>query len=114
MEPRATPAATRGQNPCPHPGNTTTKTDSETETEHEHCYTPESPKHLKYVVLTPEASQEHRVIARAAADYERPPPRSYHRTFCAVVAPAVITAPQAVLLKPCNFGKREIYRLLHK
>ena len=52
MEPRATPAATRGQNPCPHPGNTTTKTDSETETEHEHCYTPESPKHLKYVVLT--------------------------------------------------------------
>jgi hypothetical protein len=27
------------------------KTDSGTETEHEHCYTPESPKHLKYVVL---------------------------------------------------------------
>ena len=52
MEPRATPATTRGQNPCPHPANTTTKTDSETETEHEHCCTPESPKHLKYVVLT--------------------------------------------------------------
>ncbi len=53
---------------------------------------------LGYDHLAPEASQEHRVIARAAADYERPPPRSYHRTVCAVVAPAVITAPQAVLL----------------
>ncbi len=51
VEPRAAPAATRGPNLCPHTGNATTKTDSRTETEHEHCYTSESLKHLKSVVL---------------------------------------------------------------
>ncbi len=51
MEPRATPAATRG--PQPHPGNrrTTTKTDSRTRTEHKNRYSPASRKHLKSLVL---------------------------------------------------------------
>jgi hypothetical protein len=51
VEPHATPAATRGPQPCPHPDHAITKTDSKTDTEHKGSNTPEQSKHLKYAVL---------------------------------------------------------------
>src|ERR1019366_266876 len=51
VEPRARPAATRGQQPCPHPGSAITETDSRTHTEHEDRNTSRHPKHLKSLVL---------------------------------------------------------------
>ena len=54
VEPRATPAATRGQKACPHSGDAITKTDSKTEKEHQAGNAPEPHKHLKSVVLRPD------------------------------------------------------------
>ena len=66
VEPRARPAATRGPRPCPQTGNAATKTDSRTDKEHERRYTPESPRHLKSLVLAVEVAGE--VALDAAAD----------------------------------------------
>jgi len=51
VEPRATPAATRGQEPCPCITTATTKTDSKTDTEQKSGNVPEYRKHLKSLVL---------------------------------------------------------------
>ena len=51
MEPRATPAATRGLKPCPHSRAGTAQPDSKTETEHDNGNNPERHKHLKSLVL---------------------------------------------------------------
>ena len=45
VEPRARPAATRGQHLCPHAASTTTETDSMTETRHQECNYSAHPKH---------------------------------------------------------------------
>jgi hypothetical protein len=47
VEPHATPAATRGPQPCPHPDHAITETDSKNDTEHKGSNTPEQSKHLK-------------------------------------------------------------------
>ena len=51
MEPRARPAATRGQQPGPDTASTTRKTGTRTDTEHEDHNTPNKRKHLKSLVL---------------------------------------------------------------
>ncbi len=51
MEPRARPAATRGQQLCPDTASTTGKTGTKTGAEHEDHNTPNKRKHLKSVVL---------------------------------------------------------------
>jgi hypothetical protein len=70
VEPRAGPAATRGPFSCPPAGNTTTKTDLKTHTEHKRHYTPDDPKHLKSLVLTPDAElvSFHRILQTLEAD----------------------------------------------
>ena len=51
VEPRASPAATRGPQPYPDTGNVITETDSRTDTEHQDRNTSGQPKHLKSLVL---------------------------------------------------------------
>ena len=51
VEPHATPAATRGPQPCPRPDHAITKTDSKNDAEHKGSNIPEQSKHLKYAVL---------------------------------------------------------------
>ena len=51
MEPRARPAATRGQQPSPDTASATGKTGTRTDTEHEDHNTPNKRKHLKSLVL---------------------------------------------------------------
>jgi hypothetical protein len=51
VEPRATPAATRGQKPCPHVTAATTKTDQKTRTEHKDRNRTAHHKRLKSLVL---------------------------------------------------------------
>jgi hypothetical protein len=51
VEPRATPAATRGRKPCPHITAAITKPDSKTDTGYQDRNAPECFKHLKSVVL---------------------------------------------------------------
>ena len=64
MEPRAIPAATRGQELCPHIPAATAKTDSKQDAEHQDSNNPGSLKHLKSVVL-PTEPQLRRASAKA-------------------------------------------------
>ena len=67
VEPRATPAATRGSQPSPHRAATTTKPDFKTGTEHQNRNTPERHKHLKSLVLGAGAARPTNVAAATAA-----------------------------------------------
>jgi hypothetical protein len=68
VEPRARPAATRGQQPCPDTASTTGKTGTRIETEHEDHNTPNKRKHLKSLVLVRHARRKESYVGNDSLD----------------------------------------------